>query len=178
MQRSAIALTSGTVTDEFSGVKEAVLTLSYLLANDTWYWGGVVWSSSSVVGYTSTVTAAAGTVGALSSTWSYSGLPTSWTTGAIYTINAKGNDISGNTGNTGQSVSWLYDVSGPTVAVTVPAVDMGFRSPANPLNTIFGAASDVPAHQFANVDEVQVRIKNVNDTLYWNGGNWVASENT
>ncbi|HNT98283.1 MAG TPA: Ig-like domain repeat protein, partial [Elusimicrobiales bacterium] len=174
MQRSAVSLASGTVADEFSGVAGALLTISYETGGDTWYWDGA-WSSPTV----RSVLGPAGTPGALSSSWSYTGLSGAWTSGNVYRFEACAIDQAGNTQESGcPAVEWLFDQAAPSAGVGEPASNGGFRSPVDPLDLVSGTAQDSPSHAFARLDEVQVRIKNVNDSLYWNGSDWTASADT
>jgi len=173
VQRSGLSITSGTIADDFSGVKEAVITLSYLSGNDTWYWDGA-WSSPTV----KSVTAPAGIYSAATSTWSYSALPASWAPDTVYKIEARGRDTSNNTQDTNIPIAeWLYDVAAPTVSVT-NITDQGYKSPVNPLVSIAGTARDLPFHPFADVGAVYVRIIKSEENDYWNGYNWTGNENT
>ncbi|MBI4670028.1 MAG: hypothetical protein HY747_12765, partial [Elusimicrobia bacterium] len=170
-QRNNLAIASGTISDEFSGVYQAVLRIS----TGTSYWNGSSWLASSTEIFV--LAAASGT---LSSTWSYVNLPSNWgASGQVAAIDVRGRDVAGNVQNDValSSAQWLYDTQPPTALVTTPANDGLFYSPAFALNNILGTATEVPTHAYAKVSEAQLRIKESQNSTCWTGSSWTTTSN-
>ncbi|MEK6543623.1 MAG: hypothetical protein AABZ44_04220, partial [Elusimicrobiota bacterium] len=171
-QRSGLVITSGTLTDDFSGVYASSVQITHTVAADTFYWNGNKWLQN----ISTSVVKLANSTGALSSNWQYTALPSTWgVSGQQFTVQAWALDVAGNQSNDPVTVAWVFDVLNATGAVTTPSTDGEFRSPAIPLAAVIGTAEDAPDHAFVKISTVYVRYQREIEDTCWNGvDNWVA----
>lgn len=95
-------------------------------------------------------------------TWQYGAAMPEWRDGLEYTLIARAVDRAGNLSETGEA-AFTYDISLPTVEIERPP------SLVNTLTLISGEAADAgPGH----VDRVEIQIKKVAESLWWNGMSW------
>ncbi|MFN0117549.1 MAG: hypothetical protein ACKVQC_04550, partial [Elusimicrobiota bacterium] len=168
---------NGTATDDFSGVNQVNLTISYISSGNTYYWNGAAFSSSTYV----TVPSSVVPQNATSVSWSYntaSILPL-LVNGTQYSIFARAGDRSSNFEATGSTNTFLFDIAYGTAVITTPQGVGVYHSPANPLPTISGTAVDAPVHAFSGVlrDEVRIR-RDPPGNEFWNGSAWVVNSST
>ncbi|MDI6757963.1 MAG: hypothetical protein QME32_08105, partial [Endomicrobiia bacterium] len=122
---------SGTATDDFSGVTELKLQITYLLAGDTYYWSGVEFSSETP---NAEIDGKVLSPQATYTVWiSTESLP-AWTSPRYYRIMARAKDLATNLGSR-TTVQFLFDTSPPSTVLIRPAVGIDY-SPANPLPAV------------------------------------------
>ena len=147
---NSIALIGGTAADDVavSSAQAAVIALS-----DGRYWDGSAW------------TAAETWLDAdlWPSSWTYTAVP-AWVSGSSYTVIARAMDSSGNWSVAYATSSFVYDVTGPAVAITAP-VTGSYAS----FTDIQGTAYDA-----YGVTQTQVSVLRESDGLYWDGAGWAA----
>ncbi|MFA5859695.1 MAG: hypothetical protein WC955_11605, partial [Elusimicrobiota bacterium] len=172
-----LATLSGTVTDDYSGVTETKLKISYLLSNDTYYWTGVKFDSESVT----EVTAVVNTPGSTSTTWSYTDADlegsNGWTSQVTYRVQARAKDTSENWESVGQMFQFLYDKEVPVTYIIKPVVGV-YYGPNNTLPYVSGTAVDVPVNSYANIRETLLRVKRGSDDLYLAVSSWTSTSDT
>ncbi len=167
---------NGVASDDFSGVNQVNLTISYIQAGTTYYWGGASFSTT----YT-TVPSSITVQNATSATWTYNTGPlvSNLVSGQQYYVFSRAMDRSSNYEIIGTTHTFLYDLNFGTAVFTAPQGLNAYRSPANPLTQILGTAVDAPVHPFAGVARNEVRIRrNPPGNQYWDGGSWVVNSST
>ncbi|OVE76474.1 hypothetical protein BVX98_05985, partial [bacterium F11] len=163
----------GTGGDDFSGVKDVDLTVSYLDSGDTYYFDGVNFSSETF----STVASSVVVQFASAVSWSFdtTDLLPKLVTDREYRVFARGGDKADNFETIGTTVTFLFDLNHGTATFTDPTGAGVYLSPANPLSEILGSAVDAPTHPFAGVSYNELRIlRNPPGNEYWNGSTWVG----
>ena len=182
--KNAVPVIFGTAGDDFSGIAgggEVYLRISSfsLADSSTYYWTGAAgaWSLTPT-------DLTANFVGVSSGTWSYTdaGLPSAWVSGRAYTLYAHSKDKSNNLEVAGSTAAFLFDLASTPPAITAPAGGGPFHGPNMTLPSLLGSASDLPAHGWAHLAQVHVRVRNVNaGALYWQQGapgSWVGTVET
>ncbi|MBI5239307.1 MAG: hypothetical protein HY926_02455, partial [Elusimicrobia bacterium] len=170
--KNAVPVIYGTTSDDFSGITgggEVYLRISsYTLADSsTYYWTGAAgaWSLTPT-------DLTANFVGVSSGTWSYTdaSLPGAWVSGRVYTLFVHSKDKSNNFEVAGATVSFLFDQATTLPAITAPTAGGPFYGPFKTLPSLLGSASDLPAHAWAGLAAVHVRIRNTFGAgdQYWN----------
>ena len=122
--------------------------------SDTLWWTGSadVWTSSE---FWLTATG----------TTSWTSSVPSWVTGKLYRIRANAVDNANNQESSGNGNLFTYDTVAPT-AVFVSPINGAY---INSLTYITGTSSD----DKTGVNKVQLYIRNLTDTKYWDGGSWL-----
>jgi hypothetical protein len=179
--KNAVPTIFGTAGDDFSGIANGgdvyLRISSYSLANASTYYytgGAGAWSLTPA-------DLTANFAGVSSGAWTYTdaALPSAWVSGRVYTLFAHSKDKSNNLEVAGSTVSFLFDRATNAPAITAPAV--AFYGPNEPLPLLAGSASDAPAHPWAQLAQVHVRIRNGNvGDWYWDaaGGAWTSTVET
>ncbi|MEK7745960.1 MAG: hypothetical protein AAB576_04785, partial [Elusimicrobiota bacterium] len=176
----SVALTSGTVLDNFDGVASVALVISYVQAGATYYWTG----STFTAGAYQTVPAVVAAPGSVNTTWNYTDADlTDWTNNGIsyreYVIHAIATDRAGNVHVAGTTSTFVLDNRAPTGTATRPTANAlsssghNFYGPANLLGNILGNSNDqnsYPAgYPTAEASKVEARIKRDGaGSLVWN----------
>jgi len=145
---------SGTASDAGSGV-EFVKIRIYDTIDLDYYQGGGVWDS------TDTYIVASG-----STSWDY--VAPTWESGHTYRINSRGIDFVPNPEVSIATATFTFDNTPPVSVITKPANNDNLSS----LDKIEGTASDVTS----SVSKVEILIKNITDTTYWDGvSTWIST---
>ncbi|MEK9145373.1 MAG: hypothetical protein AAB339_07175, partial [Elusimicrobiota bacterium] len=188
----SVALTSGTVLDNFDGVASVALVISYVQAGATYYWTG----STFTAGAYQTVPAVVAAPGSVNTTWNYTDADlTDWTNNGIsyreYVIHAIATDRAGNVHVAGTTSTFVLDNRAPTGTATRPTANAlsssghNFYGPANLLGNILGNSNDqnsYPAgYPTAEASKVEARIKRDGaGSLVWNacqaGCTWTGAD--
>src|SRR3989339_622377 len=117
------------------------------------YWAGSDWGSATWLTATGTTA------------WVYDLSAVTFVTGSTYTLQSKAKDTGNNVESPSVLVTLVYDNDAPSSSPTYPANSANLKS----LTVLSATATDS-----VGVSVLQMRIKNVEDTLYWNGG-WGGS---
>src|SRR3989339_695838 len=117
------------------------------------YWTGSDWGADTWVVATGTTA------------WTYDISAITFSTGNTYTVQSKAKDTGNNVETPSSAVTFVYDNDAPSSNPTYPANSANLKS----LTVLSATATDS-----VGVSVLQMRIKNVEDTLYWNGG-WGGS---
>ncbi|MDI6791473.1 MAG: Ig-like domain-containing protein, partial [bacterium] len=145
----------GTASDDF-----LLAQVQVNIRRDT---DGLYWQCASANwGYTQAWCTATGTT-----SWSY---PWPVTGDGSFTVRSRAQDQAGNIETPGTGNSFTLDGTNPVSNITYPIDGSSLGS----LVSITGTASD----NFSGVTQVQVRIRDVNTNLYWNGSAWVSSSSS
>jgi hypothetical protein len=152
---------AGDSSDATSGVASVQIAIQDGSGN---YWDGSDFTQAS-----QTFNATGGSTG--SWTYSTSTLAGQLSDGHTYTITAKGTDNAGNVSTTTRT--FVYDTTGPTLHVTMPAADGTFYRAATLPGNLAGDSSDATS----GVASVQIAIQNGSGN-YWGGSAFDQSSQT
>ncbi|MFH1724499.1 MAG: Ig-like domain repeat protein, partial [Elusimicrobiota bacterium] len=154
----SLATISGTVSDSYSTIAEARLTISSG-SSPTYYYDGAQWTTA----FTSV------TVNVVGGNWTYDASGAGWREAEQFSLKVTALDAVGNQETKALADrDFFYDVSLPTSAITTIA-DGGFYTD---ITLIEGTASEAVPGQLVNV---QIAIQNTNSTERWDGSAWVFS---
>ena len=185
-----VSVLSGTAQDGLANPYSGLLSIEIAIKDEDdsdankWYSGvnatgfnqaSALWRPTS-----STITASA------SAPWSYpfaSDEIPNWQAGHSYAVNVRATDAALNVSAVAIS-SFVYDATPPSGTITAPPT--GAPSYQRSVPIISGTAADttgVSAPRAGSVSDVQIRIRHVNGSIWWNpteagGANWDASITT
>ncbi|MCB4756877.1 MAG: Ig-like domain repeat protein, partial [Elusimicrobia bacterium] len=168
---------NGLAGDDFSGVAKVDLTINYILAGDTYYWDGTLFSSPTYKTVTSSVVVQYQN----SVSWSYGtgSLLPKLTPTREYNVFSRAYDKGNNYETNCATHTFLFDTDFGTAAISNPTGTGVFKSPAVPLTQIEGTAVDYPNHAYAGIARNEMRIRrDPPGTEYWNGLTWVVDSST
>jgi len=170
---NALPLISGTANADLSGLSKLELALKDETAN--LYWSGTQWVSQAISTLPATLTVFTGTV-----TWTFDASGVPLTSGNRYSVTAKATDAAGNVEASPRTVLFVFDATLPTAVVQAPVSGAFYGpsaafDPARTLPTISGTAAD-PGSSPAGVTRIEVRVRNVTDSTFWNGSTFTATE--
>ncbi|MBD3271635.1 MAG: hypothetical protein GF384_03745, partial [Elusimicrobia bacterium] len=155
--RSLVTI-SGTANDpgsQSSGVDEVWLYIIDISSTPDYYFNGT--------NYTSSISSvqASGT-----GIWTYTNANLYFTDTREFRVQAKAIDGEGNASSWGSTSSqFFFDETEPDSLVQYPENNIYYQS----ITVYSGTASDITA----GVNSVEISVERVDDTMYWNGSNWV-----
>jgi len=151
----SLPVISGTALAD-NGINKVEISIKNI--TDNTYWNGSMWDTFE------TWVSATGT-----SNWSYTS--PSWTVGKCYLVKSRVTDNLGTleTVGTGNSFKFDTDTVPPSSVIYTPE---NGRSYNNTLTNINGTATDA----LSGINRVEISIKDILNTTWWNGSSWVNSE--
>ncbi|MHB0996888.1 MAG: hypothetical protein ACYC2I_11015, partial [Elusimicrobiales bacterium] len=100
-----------------------------------------------------------------SSSWTYNIQNSSWSSGAVYQVRARGLDISGNYDNVYTTATFMFDNVNPQSWVSVPSNNSYLNyKPSQVKGTSYDAASGLA--------QIYIYIQRATSPQYWNGTGW------
>ncbi|MDI6756871.1 MAG: Ig-like domain repeat protein, partial [Endomicrobiia bacterium] len=171
--RNNLPTISGTATDDFSGVTDVKLQITYLDAGDTYYWTGVIFSSETP---NAEITGIVASPRQTYSVWTATESLPSWTGPKYYQVRVRVGDYAANLGSR-TTAQFLFDRDDPSTTLIEPAAGTDYSS-ARPLSLVSGTAVDTPVDILSGINKVLVRISTgpvAAPTWFWSGtlGAWV-----
>ncbi|MBI4060129.1 MAG: hypothetical protein HY403_01735, partial [Elusimicrobia bacterium] len=176
--RRTLSIISGTAEDDFSGLNPSDVKLritdsvdNVLDNGNDQYWTGAAWGAESE--------RTASFLGESSGTWSYTdaSLSGAWTSGRLYRLFTYSRDRAQNYELPGSTITFLFDTA-TSVPVTTQPVAGAEHGPLKTIPTFAGTAADSPAHDYAQLTQVQLRVRRSSNGEYWSGGGWTSTEDT
>ncbi len=149
---------SGTASDTQggTGIKRVEILIKRLSDNNCW--DGSAWDTKEnwLWAYGTT-------------NWWFDSVNIDWTSDNQYLVQSRAVDNASNFGHVSDYVVFSFDSDKPTSEISCPSNNIC----VNNLENINGIATDVGG---AGIEKVEISIKNLNLTTYWDGKSWVKNE--
>jgi hypothetical protein len=148
----------GNATDPFNGTAITRVEIIIKRLFDNNYWNGSDWNP--IISWLP--------INGIHS-WKYNSNSVKWTSGFQYFIQSRATDEALNIEKPKSGILITIDVENPSSTIEVPLNN----SYINKLEIIVGNATDING---SGIEEVEIRIKHLNDDIFWDGTNWNRAE--